>query len=133
MTNHDGSELNPTVLVVDDTDAARRLIVRTLDRIGFSTIVAIDGESALHNIRDFRPDAIVTDLEMPGMDGESLIEKLRSNPDERVRELPVIVCSSKNDLETRRNLLRLGVNAIVPKPVDVRMLARRALKLFKII
>ena len=122
--------LSATVLVVDDAAAARLLITKTLIRLGFSTIVASDGESALRAVRKFHPDAIVTDLEMPGMDGEQLIEALRNSEHFGLRHLPVIVCSSKVDADTLAKLTVLHVEAVVPKPVDVKALARAALRLF---
>src|SRR6056297_706619 len=85
------------VLVVDDAASARLVVSRTLDRLGFETLFATDGEAALRTISDYRPDALVTDLEMPGMDGEALIQKLKANRNPVLREMPIIVCSSKVD------------------------------------
>ncbi len=119
-----------TVLVVDDTASARYLVTKTLDDLGFTTLIAADGAAALSSVRDYHPDAIVTDLEMPGMDGERLIEKLRSSAHGWIRGLPIIVCSSKTDAKTVGKLRQLGVDAVVPKPVDRRLLAEEALRLF---
>lgn len=121
-----------TVLVVDDAAAMRLLVSKTLDRLGFYTLIAADGEAALTTVRDYHPDAIVTDLEMPGMDGEALITALKSSENPVVRDLPIIVCSSKNDTDTLAGLAAMGVDAVVPKPVDVRLLAKQALENFGI-
>ncbi len=121
-----------TVLVVDDAAAMRFIVTKTLDELGFATLIAVDGEAAVVAIRDFHPDAVVTDLEMPGMDGERLIKDLRSSGNPCVRDLPIIVCSSKLDASTLAALARLGVNAVVPKPIDVRLLAKEAIANFKI-
>ncbi|TWU46521.1 response regulator [Rubripirellula reticaptiva] len=90
-----------------------------------------DGASALVHIRDFHPDALVTDLEMSGMDGLSLISALRSSDNPIQRDIPIIVCSSKVDNQTIAELRKLGADAIVPKPVNVKLLAETALRLFK--
>ncbi|MCM2369665.1 response regulator [Aporhodopirellula aestuarii] len=119
-----------TVLVVDDAASSRHLVAATLERLGFNTLKADDGRSALSVIRDFHPDAIVTDLEMPGMDGETMIEDLRNSEIEYCREIPIIVCSSKLDVETLVELNQLHVHAVVPKPVDVRALSFAALRYF---
>lgn len=121
-----------TVLVVDDAAAIRHLVSKTLDGLGFYTLIAADGEAAMTTVRDFHPDAIVTDLEMPGMDGETLIAALKSSENPVIRSLPIIVCSSKVDPDTLAKLAALGVDAVVPKPVDVRLLAIQALKVFVI-
>ena len=121
-----------TVLVVDDTAAARFLVASTLRRLGFSTLVAGNGEMALSTLLDRPPDAIVTDLEMPGMGGEQLVQAVRSHKNPHIRELPIIVCSSKVDSATLETLASLGVDAVVPKPVEVRLLVEQALKLFRI-
>jgi len=122
--------LSAIILVVDDAASSRLLVTTTLNRLGFSTIVASDGESALRSVRKFHPDAIVTDLEMPGMDGEQMIEALRNSEHFGLRHLPVIVCSSKADAATLAKLTVLHVDAVVPKPIDVKELARAALRLF---
>ncbi len=123
-------ELFPTVLVVDDAASSRHLVTRTLERLGFSTLVAEDGRAALKLARDTSPDAIVTDLEMPIMDGEKLIEGLRTGDIEHLRDIPIIVCSSKINEKTLSELNQLHVEAVVPKPVNVRALAVAALRYF---
>lgn len=120
------------VLVVDDTAPARLIVQRTLDQLGYSTVVATDGGSALQAIRDHHPDALVTDLEMPGMDGEQLIEVLRQHELLYSSHLPIIVCSSKADRDTLDNLIRLRVDAVVPKPINISVLADQAAKLFPV-
>ncbi len=127
------SDTSATVLVVDDTSSSRMVARKTLNDLGFFTLIASDGEAALAKVRDFHPDAIVTDLEMPGMDGEELIEMLRSSQNPCIRDIPIIVSSSKVDVRTLSKLVSLQVDAFVPKPVDVRLLAKKALQLFKII
>ncbi|MFG0287923.1 MAG: response regulator [Rhodopirellula sp. JB044] len=119
-----------TVLVVDDAAATRHLVTQTLKQLGFSTLSAADGYAALEVARNFRPDAIVTDLEMPRMDGEALIEGLRNGEIEQLQDIPIIVCSSKINPQTLGELSQLHVEAVVPKPVNVRTLAVAALRYF---
>lgn len=119
-----------TVLVVDDTATARFLVASTLDRLGFSILCAVDGTDALLTICNNFPDAIVTDWEMPGLNGQALINAVRSHRNAAIRELPIIVCSSKFTEQSPQLLRRLGADAIVPKPIDVRLLAATALELF---
>lgn len=121
-----------TVLVVDDAAAMRLLVSKTLNSLGFHTLIAADGAAAMATVRDFHPDAIVTDLEMPGMNGEALIATLKGSKNPVIRDLPIIVCSSKVDPKTLAKLATMGVDAVVPKPVDIRLLAKQALKVFGI-
>jgi len=121
-----------TVLVVDDTASARCLVTKTLGHLGFQTLVACNGRTALSVVRACRPDAVVTDLEMPRMGGEQLVQEIRGHHDPRIGDLPIIVCSSKVDSTTLATLAKLDVDAVVPKPVEVRLLIEKALKLFNI-
>lgn len=121
-----------TVLVVDDTAASRLVVGKTLVALGFNPIMACNGHSALLQVYDLLPDAIVTDLEMPGMDGEELIFNLRASLHLRVRDIPIIVSTSKIDRGTLARLDCLGVEAVVPKPIDVRDLSEKALQFFRV-
>ena len=67
-----------TVLVVDDKELMRDSVGTTLERAGFEVLSAPDGQGALEMIARRRPDAVVTDLRMPGLSGLELIERIRA-------------------------------------------------------
>jgi signal transduction histidine kinase/CheY-like chemotaxis protein len=109
----DGEDPVPTVLVVDDDHSAREVIGRTLAREGFRVIHAEDGESALVVARRERPDAITLDVLMRGMDGWTVLSRLKAEPE--LASIPVVVVTVVDD----RNLgFALGASEYLTKPID---------------
>ncbi len=107
----DGSE-TPTVLVVDDCSVDRRLVTGLLARsLGLRTADADGGEGALEAIERERPAVVVTDLQMPGMDGLALVEAVRR----RYPEVPVVLMTGHGSEEVAMNALRAGAACYVPK------------------
>lgn len=82
-----------TVLVVDDSMIIRHMVCRYFEQRGFATEAAGDGTEALELLNSVRPDIIVTDLQMPKLDGLQLISKLKNDP--RTSAIPVVVLSGK--------------------------------------
>ena len=79
------------LLIVDDDDDVRAVLHMVLTRGGFTVLTAADGRQALQLAQRHRPDAVLTDLDMPGMDGLGLCRALRSDP--RLRTVPVAILS----------------------------------------
>ena len=109
------------VLVVDDSISVRRVIVRYLRRMGLDVDEASDGLEALGRLRSRPYRLVVTDLEMPRLDGFELLAELQRS--ELLAPIPVIAASTKLDEETRRRVLALGARAFLAKPVDPTALA----------
>lgn len=115
---HGSSEASPhldarTILVVDDDPSARDVITRTLSRDGFRVLVAEDGEQALDVARRERPDAITLDVLMRGMDGWTVLSRLKAEPE--LATIPVVVVTVVDD----RNLgFALGASEYLTKPID---------------
>lgn len=105
-----------TILVVDDDPDTRHLFRLVLEHGGHEVVEAANGEAALDLINpDPLPDVITTDLTMPVLDGEGLIERLRSDP--RTASLPIVVVSA-NPLAARALHASGLVEAVVIKPFD---------------
>jgi CheY-like chemotaxis protein len=105
------------VLIVDDCPQSAVTLEIALQGLpGVETLVAGTGAEALRLMETAgRPvDAIITDLDMPSMDGFELIERIRA--DQRFQRLPIIVSSATTDPATPDRVRRLGVNAFFPKP-----------------
>jgi two-component system, cell cycle response regulator len=101
------------VLVVDDSDVTRTVLARTLGRAGYEIIQARDGlEGAVLALRE-QPAAVVTDLEMPGMDGYQLVRLLKS--DSASAHIPVVVVTSHGEAPSRYWGLRAGADAYLTK------------------
>jgi adenylate cyclase len=111
------------VLVVDDDALNRRLLTATLARDGFRTTWATDGAEALTAIREDPPDVILLDIEMPGIDGFEVLERIKG--DEAVRHLPVIMISGLEDTESVVRCLEIGADDFLPKPFDAAILRAR--------
>ncbi len=107
-------------LVVDDSRAIREAMTSILGREGWIVDVAEDGARALQMTRQLRYDLIVTDLEMPELDGFELIARLRK--DERFKTTPIVIITSRANPEHRRRARELGVRALVAKPITRRKL-----------
>jgi chemotaxis protein histidine kinase CheA/ActR/RegA family two-component response regulator len=111
----------PRALVVDDSLSVRRIATRNIRALGLEVDEASDGEQALGKLRDRPYRLIVTDLEMPRMDGFALLAELGRTG--VLGRTPVVVASTLSDPETRRRVLELGARAYVNKPVVAEELA----------
>lgn len=110
-------KLAPLVLVVDDSLTVRRVTQRLLEREGYRVELAKDGLEALEKLAaDELPDVVLSDIEMPRMDGFDLVRNLRG--DERLSKLPVIMITSRIAQKHRDYAHELGVNHYLGKPYD---------------
>jgi DNA-binding response OmpR family regulator len=109
-----------TVLVVDDEPIVRDVVVRYLQRDGFDTLEAADGESARKLIEGGAPELVVLDVMLPGTDGLALCRWIRSRG-----ELPVIMLTARGEEADRIVGLELGADDYVTKPFSPRELAAR--------
>lgn len=111
-----GDAIHQSVLIVDDEPMARTLLRLMLVRAGFHVSEAEDGYDALEKVRKNQPDVVLLDVMMPGMDGFTVCEKLRSEPG--TAELPIIMLSAKTDLDSINKGLRAGATIYLTKPIS---------------
>ena len=104
------------VMVVDDSEPIRKFLVFALRAQGFSVIPARDGMDALEKLSQTRVDLVITDLNMPNMDGFEFLRALRE--DREYFEVPVIILSSLSSDKDVELGLRLGANSYLVKPFD---------------
>ncbi|HYL07341.1 MAG TPA: HD domain-containing phosphohydrolase [Candidatus Udaeobacter sp.] len=113
----------PLVLVVDDGEANRELIEACLAGVDCEVRTAEDGPSALHTIQSTLPDLVLLDVQMPGMDGYEVCERIKTNP--RTRLIPVVMITSLDRTNDRVRALEVGADDYMSKPVDrVELVAR---------
>jgi CheY-like chemotaxis protein len=107
------------VLVVDDHTDVRELIAEFLMHEGFHSIMASNGQEALARLAYVQPDALITDLEMPEMDGVELVRRLAGTP--HLSSIPVIVLTGIDPEDARDRLgdLASHVRLILRKPVKL--------------
>ena len=110
----EASQLTPVVLMVDDTPANLGVLYELLSEAGYDVLVAEDGESALERAAYARPDLILLDVMMPGIDGFETCRCLKEQPD--TRDIPVIFMSALSDTVDKVKGLRLGAVDYVTKP-----------------
>ncbi|MGL1832348.1 Hpt domain-containing protein [Rhodocyclaceae bacterium SMB388] len=106
----------PTVMIVDDSLTVRKITGRLLEREGYRVISAKDGTDALEKLVDTVPDAILSDIEMPRMDGFDLVRNIRA--DARTQAVPVIMITSRLAEKHREYAMKVGANQYLGKPYD---------------
>jgi DNA-binding response OmpR family regulator len=106
------------VLVVDDEATVRFLLSRVLAHAGYAVEVATDGEAALERIQASRPDLVVLDLMMPGLDGWGVMQRLKAS----ASPPPVLIVSAHGDSETPRRAVEAGAAGYMTKPFALRAL-----------
>jgi DNA-binding response OmpR family regulator len=114
------ASLRRSVLVVDDEAMVREVVCAYLDREGFATFEAIDGEAALDCVAEREPDLIVLDVMLPKLDGYSVVTELRKHT-----QVPVILLTARADEVDRVLGLELGADDYVVKPFSPRELVAR--------
>ena len=104
------------VLIVDDSPTEQHVFCQVLERHGFDTVVASDGEEAIATAEQAQPEVIVMDVVMPGMNGFQATRKLSRNP--ATQAIPVVIVSGKGQETDRIWGLRQGASQYLVKPVD---------------
>lgn len=117
-----GIKLATTVLVVDDTISQMELISYYLRQSGYVVINAATGKEALDKAISRQPDVVITDIVMPGMSGFELCRSLKKHP--TTAEIPIILCSSKNQELDRLWGVKQGADAYITKPFTREQLLR---------
>jgi type II secretory ATPase GspE/PulE/Tfp pilus assembly ATPase PilB-like protein/CheY-like chemotaxis protein len=112
-----------SVLLVDDEDQLRRVMKDLLERDGYIVHEARDGVQALDQVDRLAPDIIVLDLNLPGLDGYSVLAQLRSRA--ATRSVPVIVLTAKGDEDNEVRVFELGADDFLTKPFRARALSAR--------
>jgi chemosensory pili system protein ChpA (sensor histidine kinase/response regulator) len=109
-------DVKKVALVVDDSLTMRKVLSRVLEREDFEVITANDGMDAIQKLQLITPDIILTDIEMPRMDGFEFSRHVRDN--DKTANIPLIVISSRTAEKHRNVAKELGVNAFLGKPVQ---------------
>jgi len=111
----------PTIVVADDDPVQLKLLKIRLEQAGFRVVTAQDGAAALELVRQTLPDAVITDVLMPCLDGFRLCQALRQIP--AAAKIPILLTSSAYQEEGDRRLAeQAGANALIPRTADFREL-----------
>lgn len=112
-----------TVLVVDDSITVRRVSEKFLERNDFNVLTSKDGIDAISILEEHTPDIVLLDIEMPRMNGYDLLQHIRR--DERLKNLPIIMITSRTGVKHRDKAFELGANDYFGKPFDENKLTSR--------
>jgi CheY-like chemotaxis protein len=109
------SDAGRTVVVVDDAADVRMLLQLLLELEGFAVTATADGPAGLAAVRATRPDVVLLDVQLPGMDGTEVLRLLRADPP--TAQLPVVLLTGSPEEDTHA-LLGLGATGVLRKPFD---------------
>jgi len=110
------------VLIAEDSSIIRSLYVACLENAGFEVHQSNDGKRALAMVSVIKPNLLLADITMPGLDGISLIQKMRAHEDETVRKIPVILVTASEDSQSRQQAALVGAARFLNKPVTAAQL-----------
>jgi len=116
------SRRRPLILVVDDEPNILFVTKTRIQMSGYDVAEAVDGEMALKEIEELRPDLVLLDLKMPKLNGYQVCRTVKADPN--LRDTLIVVCSASSSLSLspERSALEIGADAYIRKPYDVKKL-----------
>jgi diguanylate cyclase (GGDEF)-like protein len=115
--------MNGTILIADDSLVVRAVLRRQLESDGHTVVEAVDGEEAIAACREYRPDVVLLDVEMPVLDGHATLKRLKADPD--LKDIPVVFLTGRVDTADVVTGLRLGAHDYLRKPFEANELVAR--------
>ncbi|GAB5490409.1 MAG: response regulator [Phototrophicaceae bacterium] len=106
-----------TVLSIDDDESARTLFEMMLKRSGFNVVQAVDADDALEKLENLVPDLIMTDIQLPGMNGLELTSLIRERPE--FNNIPIIVLSAFQSATILEDVRKVGGDKFIKKPLPL--------------
>lgn len=114
--------MSKRILVIEDEPAIRTYLQKVLQRAGYDTVAASDGEEGLQMVHALLPDLVLCDVVIPKLNGYGVLDVVRW--DRSTAHIPFVFLSSKTSREDMEEGLRLGSNAYLTKPIDQNHLLR---------
>lgn len=111
---------NGTILVIDDSRTIRQLVSHTLENAGFDPVTADDGVDGLAMFKEQRFDAVLTDINMPNLDGFGVMEGIRGG--DVNRKVPILAITTESSQEFKDRARKLGATGWIVKPFDDKQL-----------
>ena len=105
-----------TILTVDDSRTMRDMLLMTLREAGYDVVQAEDGEDGLEKLAEKRPHAIITDINMPKLDGFGFIEKVRADPSNTA--VPILVLTTESEQDRKDRARQAGATGWIVKPFN---------------
>ncbi len=126
----DQHEQKKKILVVDDSMVIARLLTSKLSSMGYEVDYAKDGTDAVQKLAAFKPDLVLLDLVLPKISGLEILQKIRAN--DIIKNIKVIIVSSRSKEKDIVLALKLGANDFVPKPFSIEILEEKIKRILKI-
>ena len=105
-----------TILAIDDSSTMRRLVQSTLSMSGYKVEVAEDGIDGLEKLEQVNPDLVITDINMPRLDGFGVIEGVRAHP--TYNRIPILTLTTESAAELKQRARNAGASGWIVKPFD---------------
>jgi two-component system cell cycle response regulator DivK len=112
-----GNSQKPKILYVEDDPKSRLIVKKLLESTGCEVHEASDGETGVEKALDLKPDAILMDIMLPGMDGLEAVRRIRS--EEEISTTPIIAITAKAMVQDREQILKAGCDHYIAKPIDL--------------
>ena len=119
----------PTALIIDDDFVMQTALQDYLEEAGFDIVEAYDGEEGLASFRQNKPDIILLDVTMPGLDGYETCRQIRANPEGR--HTPIVMMTGHEDADSVDRAYDAGATDFVSKPINFAILVHRVRHLLK--
>ncbi|MEP5760904.1 MAG: response regulator [Litoreibacter sp.] len=108
--------MKKTVLAIDDSRTIRNLLCQTLEGAGFECVSAVDGREGVDRFLETNPDVVITDINMPILDGFGVIEELRG--DAISTNVPILILTTESSTDMKERAQRSGATGWIVKPFD---------------
>ena len=112
-----------TILVIEDNELNMKLVRGILSKTSYEMIEAVDAETGLLMVREHRPDLIFMDIQLPGLDGLSATNVIKS--DESIKDIPVVALTSYAMQGDKEKALKAGCVGYITKPIDVKSFLKK--------
>jgi two-component system, cell cycle response regulator len=109
------------ILIIEDDPTDMKLLMAVLSSSGHELLGNGSAEQAMLQIRAHKPEMILLDLKLPGMDGLRLARRLKQDPD--TRDIPIVAITAAGEIFTKEAALKSGCDAFILKPIDTRKLS----------
>lgn len=117
------------ILVVDDCQTTRKILSMYLRSKGFEVVLAVNGLDAIEKLATHNVNLIISDLNMPYMDGIELLKTLKSDPN--LSHIPILMVTTEADPEERQKAMEAGANAYLVKPVTAETVSNNIKNIIK--
>lgn len=108
--------MSKTALVVDDSRSLRGLVCETLEEAGYTVLQSCNGQEALETVTKNSVDFVITDVNMPMLDGISLVKQLRTQPD--LKHVPILILTTEDTVEMKNRGRQAGATGWMVKPFN---------------